>query len=1109
MGSFSVNRPVSVLMLTFVMILFGTAAYFNLPSDLFPEVSQPGLMVRTHYEGAASSQIEQTVTKKLEEKLGSVKNLVAMKSISGEERSDISLTFGWGTEMDLAAMDVRAKLDEVGDDLPDDAEDPVVLRTSSGSAAIMVLNVAANARAPKPVDEDDLREEVEKFLKPRLERINGVAAISIAGGKQYEVRVKVKPARLASHGLSILDVQDALERENLSQRGGKLKQENTQFLIRTVGSFTIQELKRLLVSSPGQKRVELGQVADLEEREVEKAPESFARLRTGAAATALPSVEVSILKKSGGNSVAICEAVRRTRLEVLFDLAKRDTNPPDGASEEAFAQLGTFAEGSTVPPELASLKEYVEKNAPFEAVVSYDESVFISESLDMVKSNGLQGLILASIILLVFLRRIQSTVIVVLSMPVSVIATFSLFYAGDISLNIFSMAGLTLAVGMVVDNAIVVTEAIFHKLSYERRVKKAITEAVTEIGPAVWASTLTTMAVFLPIVFVPGIAGQIFRDLSWVITYTLFFSIIVAFTLIPMLTMNVMNIKFALFDMINKGIEVMLWPLSALAVAVTGVYKKVLRAFISSIFARLLLVGAMGVIFIFTLCLLPPSEFFPETKVESYALTIRPRVGQTLEKVNQAALRVESMFAEVKDVARFNVSVTPREIRLIATFDKEKVMADEIVPLRILGPVIERIGQDPKLADIVLDYKVESLNPMKNLLGTGGGDIVLNVRGPDLKVLHEILIGPDGDSGIVQKMREQKAALGIATIGKTEAGVPEWVLRIKRDAAADRGLTLAAIADQVETAVAGTKATDITIRDTTYDIVLSSGATLKSKRDLLDLDIMPPAASGITAPVKLREVVALDDRKGHLAIYHEERERSLYVPIFIDKERAALGEVVGRLQAVGGVLDSAREQYRKDGYRLSLGGSSEAMDESLGYMLYAFVVAIVLVYMVMASQFESLIHPFTIMFSVPLSLIGAVLGLVISGDALSLTAMIGIIMLAGIVVNNAIILIDYINILRARGQVRNDAIVEAGITRMRPILMTTLTTVLGMAPLALGYGTGAELYKPLAVVVVGGLGFSTLLTLIFIPAVYCFADDVQDLVGFVGFRISLMFAKRG
>lgn len=385
---------------------------------------------------------------------------------------------------------------------------------------------------------------------------------------------------------------------------------------------------------------------------------------------------------------------------------------------------------------------------------------------------------------------------------------------------------------------------------------------------------------------------------------------------------------------------------------------------------------------------------------------------------------------------------------------------------------------------------------------------MLTLRGPDLGRLNTILAGADGEGGLLSDLRREKGRIGIATIGKTVATVPEWVLRIRRNEAADRGLTLESIAEQVETAVAGSKATDITIRDTTYDIVLKTGAELKNKRDLLALNITPPPASGFSRPVRLSEVVLLEEQAGHLAIYREERERSLYVPIFVDKEKATLGEVAGRLQAPDGLLKKVADLHRKDGYTIALGGASEEMNKSLGYMLYAFAVAVVLVYMVMASQFESLIHPFTIMFSVPLSLIGAVAGLQLSGDSLSLTAMIGIIMLAGIVVNNAIILIDYINILRARGMVRNDAIVEAGVTRMRPIFMTTLTTVLGMGPLALGFGTGAELYKPLAVVVVGGLSLSTLLTLVFIPAVYCFADDIADLVGFVSFRLSVLAGKR-
>ncbi len=438
------------------------------------------------------------------------------------------------------------------------------------------------------------------------------------------------------------------------------------------------------------------------------------------------------------------------------------------------------------------------------------------------------------------------------------------------------------------------------------------------------------------------------------------------------------------------------------------------------------------------------------------------------------------------------------------------MLAERVVPQQELAPVLEAIEADPVLQDRILDYKLEGLNPMKSLLGTAGGDILLKVHGPELATLKQIAVGADGAGGLCGDLAQNKRALGILSVGRISgAGVPEWVLRVRRDEAADRGLTLKEIAEQVETAVAGSEATDMTVNDQTYDIVLSAGGKLASKEDLLGLDIMPPPGSGHTGPVDLSEVVTLEAVEGPLAIFREERERTLTVPLFIDKQRTTLGEVVARLRVAGGPVEQALGAFRSEGYRVTLGGASEAMDESLGYMLYAFVVAVVLVYMVMASQFESLIHPFTIMFSVPLSLIGAVLGLKASGDPLSLTAAIGVIMLAGIVVNNAIILIDYINILRARGLPRNEAIREAGSARLRPIFMTTLTTVLGMGPLALGMGTGAELYKPLAVVVVGGLSLSTLLTLVFIPALYCLFDDVSDLLGFAFFRISVLFGKRG
>lgn len=1111
MGHFAVNRSVSVLMLTLVLILFGGAAYLRLPRDLFPEVSQPGLVIRTPFEGATSGEIEAGVTRKIEDVLGSVKDVVSMTSRSGGEVSEIALTFSWGTDMDLAAMDVRAKLDEVAADLHEDAGDPVVLGVGAGAGAVLVLNAAPNMRAPEEIrlHPDHLRGVVEQLVQPRLERINGVAAIQVAGGRMYEIQVIADPARLAAHALSLPDLRTALERENVSQRGGRLREEASQFLVRTSGSVTLESLDQLIVSRPGQPVVRLRDVATIRENggdpaPVPRAPESHARLGSGGSSA--PSVSLSVYKKSGGNSVLICQAVREARLGILADLALRHATPPVPLDE---ATLHALAQASSPTPTQAALLAWIETNAPLEIVLTYDESTFIEESLAMVQSNGLQGLLLASLILLVFLRRVQSTLVVCLSMPVSVIATFSLFYAAGIGINIFSMAGLTLAVGMVVDNAIVVTESIFHRLQHERRVKKAIIEAVTEIGPAVWASTLTTVAVFLPIVFVPGVAGQIFRDLSWVITFTLAFSILFAFTLIPMLTFHVMRMESRLFDLLNRLMDILTHPILGRIEAGTAAYRHLLSWFMTTLRARLALVGVMGVVFALALLWMPPLEFFPDTKTETFALTVRPHVGLSLDAVNTAAVRIESSLETISTVKRFNTRVTTDEIRILLTFDKRDVMAERVHPLRELSPLLAWIERDAVLANTVLACGVESLNPMKDLLGTTGGDILLKVSGPDLDALHGIVRGTPDAPGLIQTLRDRRTEFGLAAVGHVAGGVPEWILRVNRDAAADAGLTLACIADQVEAAVAGTKATDLLVRDSTYDIVLTTGAPLATRADLLNLDILPPPDAADRHPRKLREVVTLEETRGYLYIEREERERVLYIPLFIDKDTVALGDVVERLRAPGSPIREIEARHARDGYRIRMGGTSEALDTSMGYMVYAFLVAIVLVYMVMASQFESLIHPFTIMFSVPLSLIGAVIGLRLSGDALSLTAMIGMIMLAGIVVNNGIILVDYVNILRARGQLRNAAILDAGVTRMRPIFMTALTTILGMAPLALGLGTGAELYKPLAVVVVAGLGFSTVLTLVFIPVIYCLMDDIADVFGFLGFRLSILFGKEG
>jgi len=659
----------------------------------------------------------------------------------------------------------------------------------------------------------------------------------------------------------------------------------------------------------------------------------------------------------------------------------------------------------------------------------------------------------------------------------------------------------------VVDNAIVVIEAIYSHLSHERRVKKAVQDALKEVGPAVTASTLTTLAVFLPIIFVPGLAGQVFRDLSLTVIFTLIFSLLVAFTLIPMLIYKILGTELFVFKLLNlllKPVELVVAPIGK---GLGGVYRTVITPLSAKASLRLLLIVAVVIGFVASLGLQPPTEFFPETAQENYRIVIVPPAGQTLSETNRAVTEVETKVGKVAHVKSFSTRVAPDEAVVLVKLESATH-----------GPAVMReFRQVLKLTPGIREYEVSSVSPLDALEAGEKGDVVVKIGGADLDVLADL-------AGKVEDAIRAVPGVGALANSVGEGG-REFHVVIRRTEAGERGLTVRDIADQVEAALAGREATKVSLAERLdgYVVRLPGGVRregvslsgersivlslpigeVRSEEQLKSLGIQTPAGD----KVALRSVADVVVRRGPTQIIREERQRIVHVSV--EKEAdVALGTLIGSLSNAGGTGRLDRDRFAlPDGYELSLGGSGKEMQESFRYLKYALAMAILLVYMVMASQFESLLHPFVIMFSVPISLIGAFLALYLGKANLSLTGFIGIIMLAGIVVNNAIILIDYINILRARGMNRGDAVVQAGMTRLRPIFMTTLTTVLGMAPMALGLGAGAELYRPLALVVIGGLLFSTVLTLVFIPAVYCVLDDFADLLGLIRFRIAALFGK--
>lgn len=1021
-----VKRPITTLMLMLVLIFFGMVAFFGLPRDLFPNISQPSLRVVTTYSGTAPQEMESLITESLEEVLTTVKGVKRIRSTSGEGYSNIVLDFDWGTKMDFAAMDVREKIDQVKGLLPEDADDPRIERFDPSAQPVIVINISSRSGAISRITPQELRQIAQYDMKPRLERLEGVAAVKVSGGRVPEILVAVDSARLEAYNISIDQVTQRLEEENLSRRGGRLEEARKEIIVRTAGEFTsVDEVKRVIVTSYEGTPIYLENLARVEL--VSKEQRDYARLNRS------DCVELAVYKEAEGNTVRVSKAVQ-------------------------------------------GMLERLRKGFPaLEIFVSFDQSDYINESIQMVMGSARIGLFLTVIVLFLFLRSIRSTFVISLALPVSIIAAFMLFPMLRMSMNIFSLAGLALGVGMVVDNAIVILENIFRHITEGREPKQAAVTGTLEVGTAVMASTLTTLAVFLPIAFVKGLAGQIFRDLSCTVVFCLIFSLFVALTLIPMLSSRFLKRKEEKTASIPSGRESAKGPVM--------MYSKMLGWVVETWVRRVVIVVIVVAVFIGSFAFVPGTEFFPSGVQREFEVSMRMPVGTSLPETDRIVRIAEGIIQRTAPGSALATRVLPCEGHIIVTLKEIKGAEEALERVR---ERLERVAG--------ADIRVRQISPLQGLgAGSGGGsDIAIKVAGPDLDELR----------GLAQVVSQELELVdGLYDIGMGQGeGKPELQISIDRERAAGLGLSVDSIGSTIKSNLSGEVTTSMRRGNQEIDILVKgSQQSLQSVDSLRNLVIRSPL--GLQVP--LYSVAEIRRALGPVEVEREERQRIMTVTAEVSKG-VALGDVTGRLANPEhtGLLDKLS---KPEGYSFKVGGASETMRDSFSALSVAMIIAVLLVYMVMAAQFESLIHPFVIMFSVPLSLIGVFPALALLGLKLSITAFIGVIMLAGIVVNNAIILIDYINILRARGLDRNDAILLAGRTRLRPIFMTATTTVFGMVPLALGLGPGAELYRPLAVVVISGLTLSTLLTLVFIPTVYCLVDDVQDLASLLVLKLKIMF----
>lgn len=1075
----AVRRPVATVMFFLAVIILGIISLTRLSVDLLPDISYPKLTIRTSYPNIPPVEVEELVTAQIEQSISTIPGVRRVTSISREGLSLITLEFLWGTNMDIASLNVRQKLDKLRWSLPREAGRPTILRLDPRSRPVMQLAVTGG-------DLVQLKEFSRDVIKRRLEQIKGVALASVTGGFEREILVDVDNRKLDLNDLSIEQVASALDRANHNLPGGTIRKGRYRYALRTLGEFQkVHDLNDVVVAQHPNGTVVLL-------RDIASVADGFKERNSITHFNGAEAIGLLITKEAGANSVEVSRNVRRV---------------------------------------LGSLK----KEFPRVTIsVAFDQAGFISESIANVIQAVVVGGMLSFMVLFFFLHDFRNPIAIATVIPISILAAFALMFFSGISLNMISLSGLALGVGMLVDNSIVVLENIFRNRQLGMDWKKAAILGTQEVAMPVTASTLTTISVFFPIIYVKGVTGQLFLDQSLTVTFSLLASLLVSLTLLPMFASRYskatetnmpgksvqaqgsrlydylfqqkdsaasrlfynLGVPFRFVGRVFLKVTNFLWNWAkalfgfwwqSIVKVFSRIFHPAFNAFdrVYDVFAqkyeRLLawsLVNPAKVIsatiVIFTACFLLgltlDREFMPHVEQREFSLKVELPPGSSLEATNQVVSKIEKILTG-------NPEISSVFSQIGMTGSQSFILNDDADLNRATLQIRLRDRQSKKTDAVISDLR-KSLNAVNGVtltFETGGNilsqflsasesDIDIYVSGSDVEQLQRLLLT------VQERIEKVKGLTDIHT--SFEGGRPEIRVLIDREAVGRYGLSARQVARFVQNYMRGAISTQYKEFDRKIDILVRPSLEARDElTDLLDANIK----SGAMA-VPIRRLVRIKRTLGPLEIRRQDQVRQ--VVLYANVQGRPFSEVVREIeQRIAAIEKPGNAQ-------IELGGQRQEMQRSFRSLTFAFMLAAALVYMILAAQFESLVHPFIITFAVPLALIGAVLALFVTGLSVNVMSVIGIVVLIGIVVNDAIVKVDFINQERKRGIALKPAIMEAGRKRLRPILMTTVTTVLGLFPMALGFGGGAALRRPLAVVVIGGLLSATFLTLIVVPVIY-------------------------
>lgn len=1017
LASLWVTRPVTGVMIFGSLALIGLFSFSRLKLDLMPTLELPIVAVITSYQGAGPEAVEQLVTRPIEDAMASVQGVEEITSTSSQGTSLVMVKFAWGSAMDIAEQDVRKNLEVFADEaLPEDAGNPLIFAFDPSMQPVMFLSVNA------PGTPDKVRQLADDEIVPYLSRIDGVAAAEVMGGVEREIQVRARPAWLEAYGVPVTQLLGALGAANVLIPGGNIDQGELDLNISTNAQFTnVDQIGDVVVGMRGATPIRVRDVADVVDTFEE--PTHIVR------ANGAPAVMIAVRKQSDANTVQVVEKARKA----LADLGER---LPEGV----------------------------------ELVPLFDQGEPITNSIANLSSSALMALLLTALVLLAFLRSWRTSGIVLVSIPIAMLVTFTTMDSLDVTLNIISMAGLALAVGMLVDNAIVVLENIFKKLEQGLPPKEAAIEGTREMTMPIIASTLTTVAVFAPVLFVPGLAGQLFRDMSLTICISLAASLLVALTLVPLIASLILGRRAP------TAIERVIGVLTAWLDPLSERYARLLGVALR--YKKLTLLAAFG-FFVFTMGLggLLQADFLPKNDFGSVELSFEAAPGTSVSATSEIVDEIERIIREVEP----GVQVINAEYGAAEGFGAIFGTTSSSGTIRVrLPPRTQRTRTQEEIEralrerfDGIPGVEVKAFDGGAAIMGGGGGDIAVKVFADDLEVLRSY------GHALKQAIEKVEGAADVSF--SLEDGRPELSVELDREQIRQLGLQPATVAQTVSTYFMGTTATLFRDGGEEYRVVVRAPREVREDiNKLRNLPIMTPA--GLAVP--LATVADVRPALGPTSIARENQRR--LGTIGMKADGVALGTLVERVNAAIASVE------RPSSVTLAVGGTAEDLQESFQALMVAFLVSILLVYMVMASQFESLLEPFVILGAIPFALSGVVLGLLLTGTTLQVTALIGVILLVGVVVNNGIVLLDVLKHRREEGKDLVEAAMEAGRNRLRPILMTTATTVLGMVPLTLGTGDGGETWAPMARAVVGGLTLSTVLTLVVVPAAYVLVAGWTD-----------------